>query len=343
MSAMFERESGTHFRDLDIARTLELRYTPYVTEVFAPYASAKNRTYFENIQGLLTTTKSDQWIDDLLESLIPESTANWMYSAVNQHSMNGSEPLWTRDGWNFIPLDVVEAERKIRGSNKYTEAISALYSSTNLTFDTPALRGRVECSPIPDFNDPNSWIYVTDDSLSNVTSGKTSCPVVYRGSEFVTNIMSEYGYLGCYVEDTEQLERMPQQQFQNFSGGYWSKNYYRPTSDTAEDPTGNFTVKWVHGAAGSLTTTDRYGDVTHTYFPEVPKLQALNCMPIIERGNARVTIDPKVGQVLSYDIRGEPQLEEAAWVYSFVLRNLTDPSKERRSAAMGEIQNQTTR
>ena len=53
------------------------------------------------------------WINKFVKNHLTNSTTNWMYSAVNQASMNGTEPLWTRDGWNFVPLDVSSLELRL--------------------------------------------------------------------------------------------------------------------------------------------------------------------------------------------------------------------------------------
>jgi hypothetical protein len=74
-------------------------------------------------------------------------TAHWMYTATNQLALNGSEPAWSKDGWSFVPLDLRNVSLLMPGKVDNKDQDDIGQSSRVNVSTTPAIRGRIECSP----------------------------------------------------------------------------------------------------------------------------------------------------------------------------------------------------
>ena len=112
---------------------------------------------------------------------------------------------------------------------------------------------------------------------------------------------------------------------------YWSPN----RKSNPETASNNFTVKWIYGkpVAGfqqTNVTYEPYEDYvpftvwpqnTVMAWPEVPRMAALNCMPIISKASASVVVDQHSGRVQSYSILGDIVDDDSAWTDSFVTHN----------------------
>lgn len=123
------------------------------------------------------------------------------------------------------------------------------------------------------------------------------------------------------------------QQFNPGVIAYWTENWERtkpppidpnPFEPPGARPTGNFTIKWVRGPVGFARPSNGSGipfKGGNLYFTELPAIQALNCMPLIEAAKAEVSIDSRNGKVQTYRILDEPVPEDVAWSDSWTFRN----------------------
>jgi hypothetical protein len=91
----------------------------------------------------------------------------------------------------------------------------------------------------------------------------------------------------------------------------------------------NFTIKWIVGSSALIeisgenpipnVVSNRYGHANETllYFVEVPKVAILNCVPVIEQANARISVARNSTQVLNAELIDSPQLAADAWDYAY--------------------------
>jgi hypothetical protein len=116
--------------------------------------------------------------------------------------------------------------------------------------------------------------------------------------------------------------------------GYWSPVDYLYKFQQSQPVPKNFTAKWIHGHArnnyfpGLLQGASTFEEAStpRLVFREAPSIQALTCLPIIESGDAEITVDSQSGIVLSYTILEKNiQVVERAWTDPFLLHNLTSP------------------
>lgn len=172
----------------------------------------------------------------------------------------------------------------------------------------------------------------TDDSVWNTTNNpkdlKSACmPARYLSENTThnTSLLSLPSLVYCCENGTMQGEKS------NSAIGYWSTNNGAeyPHPDRAW-PT-NFTSKWIYGGP---TRTDYYlnnsfadeilNDPQNKWAPlmfsEVPRLQALNCKPVIETANTSIVVDSTTGQVHHFEIIDQPKPAEEAWSDASVLR-----------------------
>ncbi|KAI0544205.1 hypothetical protein F4679DRAFT_55211 [Xylaria curta] len=200
--------------------------------------------------------------------------------------------------------------------------------------ETPAIRARMECSPYTFLDDETRWLTKWD--LTNNTNWNTTANPKDLKAGYELGVLNEHGAPPSifYVSD-DPNDGKSTSFFVNFrrleccenttdgsvglaSIGYWSANLeaagaYPFISDTWP---ANFTVKWIHGRAaeGILRAGNWPGDIANSLiWLEPPQMTALNCQPIIETANSRVTIDSRDERVTSYEILETPQSYEEAW------------------------------
>jgi hypothetical protein len=100
---------------------------------------------------------------------------------------------------------------------------------------------------------------------------------------------------------------------------YWSANGVDATDDTVT----NFTIKWIIGEPfdqGAETLSTELDD-SQTYFVwrSIPKMTALNCMPLYETVDAEVTVDIGSLVVQDYSLTTHPQNATSAWSDPWVI------------------------
>ncbi|KAI1130831.1 hypothetical protein F5Y10DRAFT_288558 [Nemania abortiva] len=314
MSSLWSRAPGDLTTVMPIPKVLELRSVPML-----------------GVGQLPQSPHSPDARGAFVQSIFTNLSTSWMYGATTQLTLQGPDPSWSIDGWSFVPSALNgTASQDVQDTGNSTE-LAAL--SVNVTMETPAIRARLECSPY-NFRDYQiRWLTKWD--LTNQTKWNTTVnpknltvgfelgvdeggpppSVFYLGQDPLggesTSFFVNYRRLQCCENKTADSVGLA-------SIGYWSPNLaphasYPYISDTW--PT-NFTVKWIRGRAveGILRAGKWPGDTAKSLlWIEPPQMTALNCQPIIENANARVTVDSRDGRVLSYKILETPRAFQDAW------------------------------
>jgi hypothetical protein len=328
MSAIFEREPGNKVESVSIERALEIRHVPLLFENDDPYDPGY-----------------------VLADLFMTLRNNWMYSAAIQLVLNGSEPSWSRDGWSFVPFDMSSSSLQTAIDATHlsnSDGASPLHRALNISVHTPAIRGRLECSPHQGLEDLGRWLQKFDNvtSLSSeylpVGEPDPSPPITAyrlgssnstsRGMMLLpdlaaspssntlanTSILLKPGTTFCCSNGTDESPRP-------VAVGYWSPADAQRSSFSYYTWPVNLTTKWIYGnafvAANPIHLQD--GILSSLVFPDPPSIQALNCKPVIETTFAWVTVDHLSQQVLEYTILADPFPEADAWSDSYFVRNVS--------------------
>ncbi|KAF2258991.1 hypothetical protein CC78DRAFT_503810 [Lojkania enalia] len=317
MSALFERELGTATHAVIAPRTLEIRQVPQ--------------------QGLSTydpTFRSLSPAAQILANVYSNMSINWIRTATIQLTLSGSEPAWSSQGWSFVPIDLssfanVTSNSLQEEKNAFDEEeqLTPPISAGNVSLSTSAIRGRIECSSIPAVSNVSSWLYtwnLTDEQEWNVTANPRDLTTGYElwrwmfiDEPYNTSSLSHPSEAFCCVNNTEK-----DAQRRNSAIGYWSPNDGVKFPHARETWPQNFTTKWIRGTARNDYHKAEWNTSVPgpLLFSEVPSLQALNCMPVIESANAHVTVDQRTGKVYGYTILDEPQSAQQAWSEPFISR-----------------------
>ena len=257
------------------------------------------------------------YVEDTLEELFGNLTNNWMYSAVIEATLNGSEPNWSADGWSFVPLNLSGLGAHQSSSDDKT--LEVYGSLVNVTLTTPALRGRVEChQPEEIRNGSTSWN--TNSTLTDYKTNKTSPQNIPNSAMLGTTLAPDGMNIKCCTNNTNpsrgRTEMAP------LAIGYWTQDFAN-ASQYITGTLNNFTVKWIHGDGANVPTDMPESEL---YFSKIPKIQAVKCMPIFESSEAEIVVDKEDGKVLSYRILKEPTVDDSAWTDNFVFHKPTDPN-----------------
>ncbi|KAK0663157.1 hypothetical protein DIS24_g1201 [Lasiodiplodia hormozganensis] len=234
--------------------------------------------------------------------------------------MNGSQPPWSRDGWSFAPLDLSQLEIPNPPQN------SSIVPATNISVVTPAIRGRIECSPYENLNNLSAWVTerdLTNTSLWNASSNPHNIKTAYELGE-LTYVGSDLAYPNFFNTSILADDSTPTC-CENGSTNSWPPKgaaigNWSPDRGTTFEPPFNFTTKYIWGNhfSADLITDNIYTSPTRFLFTDVPQVQALKCMPIIEKSSANVTVDRQTGNVAKFDILERPSSADEAWRYNFV-------------------------
>jgi hypothetical protein len=303
MSALFDSGSGVIIHPSTIPRTLELRHVPFVQT---------NTEYLPKIdidKGLFPESgfRFDRDIEELLKDAFYNSKADWMYTAIIQTALGGPEPAWSKDDWNFVPLNLAPEDSV----------------SSNLTVHTPAIRARIDCSTIESTQNVSSWLkqrkgqpnYILNiTGLDNYYSLGTS---IFEGN-LSTRVTAQGNYLLCCANKTEVEGQ--RESYAPSAVAYWTENW----ADLGIHAR-NFTIKWIRGPA-SFARILKIRGVDVMMFPEPPKIQALNCIPSFESSEAEVIVDPVSGAVHEYRILHTPLVDDVAWSDTFQYHQPTNTS-----------------
>ena len=84
-----------------------------------------------------------------------------MYSAALQMTMNASRPTWSSDGWSFVPVSLSSslANTAQQSSSGNDEAQGRLALAT---VNVPAVRARLQCSPLAVDIEDKFWLTELD-------------------------------------------------------------------------------------------------------------------------------------------------------------------------------------
>lgn len=81
----------------------------------------------------------------------------------------------------------------------------------------------------------------------------------------------------------------------------------------ADSWTQNFTIKWIVGPVVTVSMPDNGEDMPILYFTEAPKMQIMDCKPLIEQANASIVVYRASGYVLDAKIVGKPLPVSEPW------------------------------
>jgi hypothetical protein len=315
MSALFQRETGSSNQAIMLNNTLEIRQLPMLFDT----------------AGGQDINDGNTAAADVITNLFTGFSTNWMYGAAIQLALNGSQPSWSSSGWSFLPLDVPSIANGT--SVQSVGSQSTAMPSNNISLTTSAIGGRIECTPYNDLGNLASWLTKVDllnstvwDMAKNpkgMSTGYELGPTMYSqypanisnptdwntAMDTSTSILVNPTIVGCCNNGTDPSPS-------SVAIGYWSPNNPSHIPFASYSWPINFTVKWIHGQAlsGFYQVND---SINHLIFNDIPSIQALNCVPVIESTTANVVVEQNTGQVQSFTIIDEPQSAPEAWSVSF--------------------------
>lgn len=209
----------------------------------------------------------------------------------------------------------------------FTDSGANFGGNVNVTVQTPAIRGRIECSPYPSQSvpDTSNWLQVLDlqnTSYRDVTANPRGFASAFElltditfstqdgSQQWFTNTFAHPARLVCCANETDGSP-------DTASIGYWSANGDSTTQ-------GNFTVKWIVGEAIEQQFMNLQNN-SHFLWQKRRSMTAINCQPIIETANASVTLDLTSGAVQGYFLMETPKLSTSAWSNNYEEHNSTEP------------------
>jgi hypothetical protein len=292
MSALFESGEGIRVQDVELSRNLEMRRVPFTSD----------------------PTDIEKWT-------LLSTKENWLYTAMLQTTLDGSEPAWSKAGWSFIPSNLSQVSTNLLPKNNVTKL--SVPGAVNLTVRTTAIRADVECSVIETTKNQSSWVYEWNKTA-------TTADVVGRehrfrlnrylfGGKLRTPVMAAKDNVSCCNNLTDAA--ISKTQYNPIILASWTENHEPENSETARKcseasicaENGNFTAKWIRGVARLIE--DREEELL--VFSEVPRIQAINCMPRVDAVEADVIVDVQTGNVQTYDILSDAVAQSAAWTDTF--------------------------
>ncbi len=281
----------------------------------------------------------------VLSQIFQNPFSSWLYGAVIQTAYNGSQPAWSLNGWSFAQINLSSvSETSMRpnpsmnasqgfGPLSLTKFGQVFSRNINVTTQTSAVRGRIECSPYETLSNSSNWLQMWD--LHNTSFWNTSAnpeepargyellSVISLAPEMSTTTYASLARLTCCADGTNEDTGLS-------SIGYWSMNSNGEVEIEESDlgvSTYNFTVKWIVGRPIAQQFLDLQNN-SHLIWQEPPLMAALNCQPIIETANASVTIDMVSGAVQDFSIIDGPKVVASAWSDNFEAHNLTDTTSD---------------
>lgn len=347
MSALFDRAPGIVVKPIDLTRSIEIRDIPFVFPTEQALYPHMSNDYSANV------------VADLYRNL----STYWMYTAAIQLTLNGPEPAWSRDGWSFVPVKLDDIHSVVLPNDLGASKQMVDGSHANVSFTTPALRGRIECSQYPTdvLANTSNWLLPRD--LTNHTYWDSSTiPRDERGNYLEGGY--ELGALPTWTRHEESGYLYPLNSSQqsssgdmggcpgctttfvnpsriiccgngssnawdpNVAVGYWSPNTNLSTW-TPREWHQNFTAKWFYGnAVTGVTNIDRNPYSSSTIntgilFPEPPSVSLLNCRPLVESAEADITVNAANGDIQSFNIITEPKERSEAFADNFLPHNKT--------------------
>ncbi|KAH7314105.1 hypothetical protein BKA65DRAFT_557747 [Rhexocercosporidium sp. MPI-PUGE-AT-0058] len=342
MSALWQREPFQLERPVEVAQPFQIRDVPFLYDKGSYHKTAKYK-------------------QDILANAFQNLETNWMYSAALQLTMNASQPAWSSDSWSFVPVFIPNSFETVRQQTN-SSSNEPQRKGYVATVNVPAVRGRLQCSPLaPDIED-RFWLTEVDltaKSRWNQTlkprpwesgyvlgcGGNTRSGINYNPNMTdLTGTSGNCSYIGGYTTVLAEIivtccAQESEHQPDNASIGYWSPvnlRLYDPDLPSRLQQTDNFTVKWIHGPA-PVDYPNESGQLPSLIWPEPPKLSMLNCAPIVETASASVTVDLATNNVQAYTILDDPVSHSEAFSDDFVAHRGDDPTFFNVTASFGTM------
>jgi hypothetical protein len=307
MSALFVHSPGNIVEYVALQRGLEIRQIPHIFRTSDPDPIYSNDGYAKPVK--------------IQTSGIP--TSDWMMTAPIQLIFNTSAPPWSKDGWSFVPLDLSNATDANIGMDQ--RCIND-YSQLNMSFTTPAIRGRIECSTIDGLQNLTSWLRpmgvspfadpstVKPNGTTAFAPGNQAMWIMTPGSTFVdcpgcTSILGMPSVVTCCVNKSSSVYPA------NSGIGYWSANV-NPADSGPRNWQHNFTTKWIYRPIA--LDRDAESDIR---FVDTPSISRLNCQPLVETASAEVSVDLFSGSIRDFHIKDTPKVAMNAFEDNFVIHN----------------------
>lgn len=329
MAAMFERGPGI---------------TTNIAHLNSPYSIRQGSlTYNHTLNPYYYRGNGYSGQAPFLQDAMRFTTSDWMYSALDQITLDSQQPQWSRDGWSFSPVDVASLQSlrnvdHLNLSKSQDNAHSPYVSLANSTLTTSALRARLQCDKVvtenPSWFDKNEVDLFPSENSTEATeirdklrrAGYVLPHTVFNNTVHETSIFSRTSAIQCCSNETDPEGRA--------SVGYWSQMNtsawwgfdaslgmsawvgYGP--DTWPP---HFAVKWITGPTTTTNITAYTNGAPSDYkimqFKEVPPMAFLSCKPVIEAADAKITLAYGTGQVLDFEVLGEPQEQLHPWSAHF--------------------------
>ncbi|KAI0531905.1 hypothetical protein GGR58DRAFT_523857 [Xylaria digitata] len=325
MSSLWSRQPGVVSVNMEIPKRLELRHVPILSKgQVSRYPAGLDRR------------------SAALSDLFGNLRASWMYGAAVQLSLNGPEPPWSSQGWNFVPVDLALANLNnisIQSALDRSDSIDRLL--TKVTLETSAIRGRLDCSEYSIPDNPELWMinWALSSDPNAIQSHNISYGYELRNYLYMSNstLFEDSGTPRTTLFSSDRrlkcCQNITNGNIGQSSIGYWSpylKDSLAHYPAISETWPANFTVKWIRGhAVGvNLSYSHPYGPSTEDVrliWTERPRMTALNCMPTIETTNASVTVDATNGRVIKFELLGQLQKDEFAWNDDFLAYKQPSP------------------
>jgi hypothetical protein len=295
MSALWTAEPGVLSRNVVLNQALELRA---VSHIFSEGVQTGMGGYHSLHPGVIAALNGDT----------SRTYNNWMYHALLRAVSNDSAPPFSRDSWGFPPLDLGSVTNQIPIAQHAAKDPSSatLGSAMNVTFNSPAISGRLECSSID--NTDTSIIFITRNLTDSLDYNVTRNP---KGYDTGFEISEKYLNFVGLGQDSGETNNS------SFYLGNWIKNITY-SSNTTNEPQNNFTIVWFNSTA-PLAYYGKGTDAPALYwiFPEIPQVNALNCNPIFEKANAKVTVNVADGSIQEYELLDSPEPAPEAWLDNY--------------------------
>lgn len=285
---------------------------------------------------------SPAFAQTILPNVFRNFTSNWLYGAFSQLTANASEPIWSRDGWSFVPvsLDNLDLVQQV------TSNVPVEHIGVNATLTVPAIRGRLECAPLASHLDTkyyttevnisqynatarplpqsNAYYLLGCDSVDyqergninfdpNTTATNTNCTFMRSTTSLLTANLP----LTCCPWDENGLP-------ENAIFSYWTPIYgndglYSLCNGLSASSTFDIAVKTLYGPSPASYHEKTYPSVhTSLIWPVPPSLTMLRCTPIIETVSSTVTIDIVSKHVQTYTILDMPAPYAPAWTDDYL-------------------------
>jgi hypothetical protein len=337
MAAIFERGPG-------IATTIA-----YANNAYIPRQTSI--TYNHTVNPFFGLEKFYPHHSLFLQDAMRITTSDWLYSALDQITLDSQQPAWSRDGWSFTRVDMTSlpSTRNFSASDTDENTGPSFVSLANSTLTTSALRARLQCDRVETENP--TWFTTNEvDLFSNENNteareikdrlnrtGYILPHTVFNNTEHETSVFSRTSTIQCCSNDTDPAGRA--------AVGYWSQ--MNTTAWWAQDVTlglsgwvgygpenwpPNFAVKWIVGPTTTSNVTAYTNGAASKYkimqFTEIPPMAFLDCKPVIEKADAKVTLAHGTGQVLDFEILGDPQAQTEPWSAHFRHLNESDSTNQ---------------